>query len=85
MGATNRSFRQSISLPARLARRVRSLAKAERRSANHVLVELIEEGMEARKLKERAFFDLAGRFRAAKDPAQVKALGQELGRFVFGE
>jgi predicted DNA-binding protein len=85
MAATRQSIRQSVSLPARLAKRVRSLAKAERRGANHVLVELIEEGMEARKQKERAFFDLAERFRAANDPEQVKALGEELGRFVFGE
>jgi predicted NAD-dependent protein-ADP-ribosyltransferase YbiA (DUF1768 family) len=50
-----------------------------------VLVELIEQGMEARKQKESAFFDLARRFRAASDPEEVKALGEELGRFVFGE
>ena len=34
---------------------------------------------------ERAFFELAERFRAASDPEQVKHLGDELGRFVFGE
>jgi len=85
MAATKQSIRQSVSLPPRLAKRVKSLAKAERRSPNHILVELIEEGMEARKQKERAFFDLAGRFRAATNPEQVKALGEELGRFVFGE
>jgi predicted NAD-dependent protein-ADP-ribosyltransferase YbiA (DUF1768 family) len=49
------------------------------------LVELIEQGMEARKQKENAFFDLAQRFRAANDPEEVKALGEQLGRFVFGE
>jgi predicted NAD-dependent protein-ADP-ribosyltransferase YbiA (DUF1768 family) len=48
-------------------------------------VELIEQGLEARKQKESAFFDLAERFRAARDPEQVKALGEQLGRFVFGE
>jgi hypothetical protein len=85
MGTTSKPLRQSVSLPARVAKRVKSLAKARRTSANRVLVELIEEGMEARKQKERAFFDLAERFRAASDPAQVKALGEELGRFVFGE
>jgi hypothetical protein len=41
--------------------------------------------MEARKEKERAFFELAERFRGARDPEQVKTLGEELGRFVFGE
>jgi predicted NAD-dependent protein-ADP-ribosyltransferase YbiA (DUF1768 family) len=61
------------------------MAKRRRLSENRVLVELIEQGMEARKEKERAFFDLAERFRAASDPAQAKALGEELGRLVFGE
>ena len=35
--------------------------------------------------KEKAFFQLAERFRAASDPEQVKQLGDQLGRFVFGE
>ena len=42
-------------------------------------------GLEARKQKEKAFFDLAERFRDADDPKEVKQLGDELGRFVFGE
>ncbi len=42
-------------------------------------------GLEARKQKEKAFFELAGRFRESDDPEQVKRLGDELGRFVFGE
>ena len=49
------------------------------------LVELIEQGIEVRRQKERAFFELAERFRAASDPEQVNRLGDELGRFVFGE
>ncbi len=31
------------------------------------------------------FLELAERFRAASDPEQVKRLGDELGRMVFGE
>jgi len=48
-------------------------------------VELIELGIEARKQKEKAFFDLAERFRSTRDPQQAKRLGDELGRLVFGE
>ncbi|MGD0569325.1 MAG: hypothetical protein ABSA78_13060 [Candidatus Sulfotelmatobacter sp.] len=48
-------------------------------------MELIEQGIEAARQKEKAFFQLAERFRAASDPKQVKELGNELGRFVFGE
>jgi hypothetical protein len=54
-------------------------------SDKRVLVELIEQGIEAAQQKEKAFFQLAERFGAASDPEQVKHLGNELGRFVFGE
>jgi hypothetical protein len=54
-------------------------------SDNRVLVELIELGIEASKQKEKAFFELADRFRASGHPDEVKRLGEELGRFVFGE
>jgi hypothetical protein len=43
-----------------------------------------EQGIEVAKHKEQAFFELAGRFRSSKDPDEVKKLGDELGRFVFG-
>lgn len=61
------------------------MAKRRRLSDNRVLVELIEQGIEARKQKERAFFDLAERFRKSDDPKEAKALGEELGRFIFGD
>jgi len=48
-------------------------------------MELVELELEARKQKKEAFFELAERFRASDDPEQVKQLGDELGRFVFGE
>ena len=61
------------------------MAKRRRLSDNRVLVELIELGIEARQQKEKEFFELAERFRAAKDHEEVKRLGEELGLFVFGE
>jgi hypothetical protein len=42
-------------------------------------------GIEARKEKEKAFFELAERFRNASDPGEAKQLGDQLGRMVFGE
>jgi hypothetical protein len=45
----------------------------------------IEQNFEARKEREKAFFALAERFRAAADPKEVTQLGDEMGRFVFGE
>ncbi|HEX5481829.1 MAG TPA: hypothetical protein VFZ08_04305 [Terriglobia bacterium] len=68
-----------------MAKHVDAMAKRQRLSDNRVLVELIEEGIEARKRKERTFFDLAERFRGASDPKEVKELGEQMGRFVFGD
>jgi hypothetical protein len=80
-----KQVRRSVSLPAPIAKQVDRMAKAQRLSDNRVLVELIELGIEARKQKEKAFFELAERFRNASDPDQAKQLGNELGRLVFGE
>ena len=77
--------RRSVTLPPDVARKVRAIAKQRRLSDNRILVELIEQGIETRQRKEREFFDLAERCRAASDPEQVKHLGDKLGRFVFGE
>jgi hypothetical protein len=80
----SKQVRRSVTLPAQIVKQVDSMAKRRRLSDNRVLVELIEEGIEAQKKKEKAFFELAERLRAAKDPDEVKRLGDNLGRFVFG-
>jgi hypothetical protein len=85
MRASNKIVRQSVSLPADTARQVRSLAKKRRLSANRVIVELVEAGIEAQRRKQREFFELAERFRAATDPKDVVRLGDDLGRMVFGD
>ena len=77
--------RRSVTLPFKIAKQVESLARQRDLSDNRVLVELIEQGIAAQQQKEKAFFQLAERFRAASDPSQVKHLGDQLGRFVFGE
>jgi len=84
MRTGNKTVRQSVSLPSNVAVRVRSLAKARRLSANRMLVELIENGIEAEKRKQLEFFDLAERFRSATDPEEIKRLGDQMGRMVFG-
>jgi hypothetical protein len=84
MKAAIKTVRQSVSLPAGVATQVRTLAKARKLSANRMMVELIEYGMEAEKRKQQEFFDLAERFRAATDPEEVKRLGDQMGRMVFG-
>jgi hypothetical protein len=81
--APAKHVRRSVTLPSKIAKQVEALAKERDLSDNRVLVELIEQGIEARQQKEKAFFQLAERFRAADDPEQVKQLGDQLGRFVF--
>lgn len=68
-----------------VAAQVRSLAKTRKLSSNRLLVELIENGIEAEKRKQQEFFSLAERFRNATDPEEAKRLGDELGRMVFGD
>ncbi len=82
---TQKQVRRSVTLPGQVARQVERIAKRRRLSDNRVLVELIEEGIEAQRQKEKAFFELAEKFRTADDPSQVNRLGDELGRLVFGE
>lgn len=84
MNTTNKSVRQSISLPAKVAAQVRTLAKTRRLSSSRMLVELIQNGMEAEKRKQQEFFELAEKFREATDPEEAKKLGDKLGRMVFG-
>ena len=46
---------------------------------------MIEQNLAAHEQREKTFFALAERFRDANDLEQMKKLGEELGRFVFGE
>ena len=84
MKAAERTVRQSISLPPKVAAQVRSMAKTRKLSANRMLLELIENGIEAEKRKQQEFFELAERFRNESDPETAKRLGDQLGRMVFG-
>ena len=82
---STKQVRRSVTLPHQLAEQVEHIARKKRLSDNRVLVELLEQGLEAQKEKEKAFFALAERFRAASDPKEVKALGNAMGKFIFGE
>jgi predicted transcriptional regulator len=81
----SKTIRRSISLPSEVAKQVDRIAKRRRLSENRVLLELIEEGIAAAKEKEKQFFDLAQRFRDAREPDEISRLGDQMGRFVFGE
>ncbi len=85
MAQPERVVRQSISLPSGIARRVKSLARRERTSANRVIVDLIETGLETREREKRAFFELAERLANSSDTAEKRRLKEELARMTFGE
>jgi metal-responsive CopG/Arc/MetJ family transcriptional regulator len=85
MAAMKTAVRQSVSLPTGIARRVQALAKRQRTSANRVIVDLIESGLEAREREKNVFFDLADRLAQSTQPAEQKRLKEELARMTFGE
>ena len=85
MPTTEKSIRQSVSLPARTARRVRALARTRKTSASRVLVDLVESGLEAKEKERRHYLGLLDRLRASKDPAEQERLTAELARLTFGE
>jgi predicted DNA-binding protein len=85
MPTAERPIRQSVTLPSGIARRVKSLAESSHTSANRILVELIETGLEAREQEKRRFFDLADRLARARDPEEQSRLKEELARMTFGE
>jgi hypothetical protein len=85
MSTVERPVRQSVTLPPGIARRVKSLAKSSRTSANRILVDLIESGLAARERERKRFFELADRLTRAPDPEEQSRLKEELARMTFGE
>ena len=85
MATTGKPIRQSVSLPPRTARRVRTLARARRTSANRVLVDLIESGLEAEEKEKSHYLSLLEQLRGSRDPADQERLIGELARLTFGE
>jgi len=85
MPTSEKAVRQSVSLPARLARRVRTLAQNRKTSTNRILVELIETGIESKDAEKSKFFALADQLSATSDPVEQKRIKELLARMTFGE
>lgn len=85
MATVEKPVRQSVSLPPRLARRIKLLAKSSHTSANRILVALIESGLEARERERKHFLDLADLLARTQDPEEQSRLKEELARMTFGE
>jgi hypothetical protein len=84
MPTREKPIRTSVTLPVRVARHVRSLAKARRTSASRVLVDLVEAGLDARAAEKRRFLELADRLARSKVPAERARIKEELARLTFG-
>jgi len=85
MANSAKTVRQSVSLPPRIARRVKSLATAKNTSANRVLVDLLEAGLAAQDDEKKRFLDLADRLARSTEPAEQRRLKEDLARMTFGE
>ena len=85
MAVTEKSVRQSVTLPARVARRVKSMAKTSRMSANRIIVELIEAGIGERQREKKRFIGLADRLARSRDPEEQARLKEALAIMTFGE
>jgi len=83
MAAAERFIRQSISVPTRIARRVRALARTRKTSANRVLIDLIEAGLESKEAEKARFFALVKCLTESEDPAERGRLKEELARLTF--
>jgi hypothetical protein len=81
---TEKPVRQSVSFPARVARQVKSLAKTSNTSANRIIVDFIESGIEAREQEKKRFFELADRLAHSRDAEDQKRLKEELAHMTFG-
>lgn len=85
MAETPRTVRQSVSIPAGVAKRVRALAKTRKTSANRVLVDLIEAGLQSKEAEKERFFSLATRLTETSDAGERRRLKEELARMTFGD
>ena len=85
MPSSARPLRQSVTLSAGVARRVRTLARAKRSSTSRVIAELVESGLQAQDAERDRFLKLADRLTSSRDPAEQEQIKEELARLTFGD
>ena len=84
MATRETNVRQSVSLPAPIAKRVKAIARTQKTSANRVIVNLIESGLEAQEQERNRLFELADQLTRSKSASEQQRLKDELARLVFG-
>jgi len=78
------SVRQSVTMPAVLAREVRRVAKERNVTVSRALVTLAELGVEAEAAARAKLAAAYDRFMAEGDPAKKIEVGEDLIRSIFG-
>jgi hypothetical protein len=63
---------------------VRTLARTRKTSANRVLIDLIEAGLQSKEAEKERVFSFVGRLTESSDPAERERLKEELARMTFG-
>jgi len=85
MPTSARPLRQSVSLSAGVARKVRALARAKKASTSRVIAELVESGLQAHDAERDRFLQLADRLARSSDQGEQKLIKEELARLTFGD
>jgi hypothetical protein len=81
---TGASVRQSVTMPAPLAREVRRVAKERNVTMSRALVTLAERGVEAEAAARAKLTAAYEQFMAEGDPARKSEVGEDLIRAIFG-
>jgi hypothetical protein len=79
------SVRQSVTIPAKLAREVRRVAKERNVTMSRALVTLAERGVEAEAAARAKLAGAYEQFMAEGNPAKKVEAGEELIRAIFGK
>jgi hypothetical protein len=78
------AVRRSISLPAKMAESLASIATARHVSANRAIIDLLADAITAYEQRRTMFLELADRFQKSTDPAESERLRNELVSMTFG-
>ena len=85
MPSPSRPLRQTVTLPAPVARKVRAVAQASKTSTSKAIAALVESGLQAREQERREFLELADRLSRSRDPEEQRRVKDELARRTFGD
>ena len=85
MPSSPKPLRQSVTLSAVVARRVRALARVKKASVSRVIEELVESGLQAQDQERARFLQLADQLARSDDRAEQERIKEELARLTFGD